>query len=153
MARLQPPGEAREDRDRRGHRGHAQAAARVRLLALEQLLQHLVLVQHAVRGGQHRLALVREAGVGAAALDDHHAELGLQRPQRVRQGRLRDVAGLRGAAEMAVLAQRDQIAHRGEQVHAAAVQVFLLTVMVGNLAEKSLAFSAMPTATRRATAL
>ncbi|VTU24885.1 hypothetical protein H4CHR_01483 [Variovorax sp. PBS-H4] len=33
------------------------------------------------------------------------------------------------------------------------LQVFLLTVMVGNLAEKSLAFSAMPTATRRATAL
>ena len=33
------------------------------------------------------------------------------------------------------------------------VQVFLLTVMVGNLAEKSLAFSAMPTATRRATSL
>ena len=32
-------------------------------------------------------------------------------------------------------------------------QVFLLTVMVGNLAEKSLAFSAIPTATRRATAL
>jgi len=41
-----------------------------------------------------------------------------QRAQRVGQRRLGDVAGLRGAAEMLVLAQRDQIAHRSEQVHA-----------------------------------
>ena len=34
-----------------------------------------------------------------------------------------------------------------------AAQVFLLIVMLGNLAEKSLDFFAMPTATRRATAL
>ena len=34
-----------------------------------------------------------------------------------------------------------------------AAQVFLLIVMLGNLAEKSLDFCAMPTATRRATAL
>ena len=153
MARLQPSRETRQHRDGRGHGGHAQVAARLAFFALEQLLQHLVLVQHAVGRRQHRLALVREPGVSAPALDDDHAELGLQRAQRVRQRRLRDVAGLRGATEVAVLVQRPEIAHRREQVHAALDQVFLLTVMVGNLAEKSLAFSAMPTATRRATDL
>ena len=51
------------------------------------------------------------------------------------------------SADFAALAARRRPDYRRHS------QVFLLTVMVGNLAEKSLAFSAMPTATRRAIAL
>ena len=51
--------------------------------------------------------------------------------------------------QMAVLIERHQITHGGQQVH----QVLLLTVIVGNLLEKSLALRATFTARSRATFL
>ena len=107
----------REDGHGRGHRAQAQRAARVGGVAAQVLLQHLVLVQHALGGGQHALAFGRKAFKAAAPAHHHHAKFFFQRTQRVGQGRLRDVAGLRGAAKVPVLVQRHQVAQGREQVH------------------------------------
>ena len=94
-------------------------AARVGGVAAQVLLQHLVLVQHALGGGQHALAFGRKAFKAAAPAHHHHAKLFFQRAQGVRQGRLRDVAGLRRPAKVPVLVQRHQVAQGREQVHGA----------------------------------
>jgi hypothetical protein len=57
----------------------------------------------------HPLAFQCDSLKGAVALYDRDAELSLQLLDRVRQGRLRDMATVRGAAEVSVLVQRDEI--------------------------------------------
>ena len=157
MAGLQQRRKTRHDRHGRGHGADAHRALRHIGLAAQLLLQDGVLVQHALGRGQHPLALGRETGKGAVALDDHHPELSLERPQRVGECRLRDVTGLRGPTEVPVLMQRHQVAQGRQQVHARArgawVQVSLEILIDGNLLEKSLFLAAIDSATLRATAL
>ena len=119
MSRTQACGEARRSRRRRRHRADHQVARRPLIERSELLLQHLAVVQHALRRGEHLLPFRREPFVLAAAANDGDAELGLERAQSVRQRRLRDVASLRRPAEVPMLLERREVAHRLEQIHAA----------------------------------
>ena len=76
-------------------------------------------MQHALRRGQHLHAFGRQPGIGARTLDDHHAVLLLQCADGIGQRRLRDVAGLRGTAEVAVFVERDQVAQGRQDIHGA----------------------------------
>ena len=104
-------------------------------------------MKHFEPGLQHLLAFGRQPGKHAATAHDRYAELLLQRAQRIRQCGLGDVAGFGSPRKMAMRIERSQIAHGRQKVH----QVLLLTVMVGNLLEKSLACCAILTAILRAT--
>ena len=81
-------------------------------------MQGLGFVQQAVGMGQHQRTLRRQALVLAAAPHDGHFEMRLQRPDRVGQRRLGDVASLRSTAKVAVLLQRHLVAQGFQQVHA-----------------------------------
>jgi len=109
--------EARRDRQRGGHRADDQPAGGVLRAAGQLLHQHLLLAQDAVGRRQQQLALRRQAFVLAAAAHDGDAEMLFQRPQRVRQRGLRDVAGGGGTAEVAMLLQCRQVAVTVDQVH------------------------------------
>ena len=112
----------RRDVDRSRCRAHAEAHA-----ALEQLSQ-------VVHVGARRLDLVEDpsraldqarAGVGhrhapRRAIDERHAELGLQRADLSRQRRLRHVRTCGGAREVLLLRQRDQVPELPD-LHAATV--------------------------------
>src|SRR3546814_9711203 len=77
------------------------------------------LAQHAMRLFDDRIAEPGEAHDAAGAFDERLAEQRLELADARRQRRLRDVARIGGAAEMAVLVQRDEILHlfeRGEVV-------------------------------------
>ncbi len=60
-------------------------------------------MHHALRGGQHTLTLRRQADKHPATVDDGGAKLLLQRPQRIGQRWLRDMASQRCSAKMLVL--------------------------------------------------
>ena len=62
-----------------------------------------------MRPEHHALALAREPLEALPAPDERHAELGLELAQPGRERRLRDVAGARGAAEMALPLERDEV--------------------------------------------
>jgi hypothetical protein len=140
---------AREHGHGRGHGGHAQLAAQRSCCSAQFLAQTFLCAQHGQSRGQHLLALGRETRKRPPPAHDDGTELVLQRLERIGQCRLRDMAGLRRPCEMAVLVERHQITHGGQKVH----QVLLLTVIVGNLLEKSLALRATFTARSRATFL
>ena len=125
MRRTQPRHQPRGHRQRGRHAGQQQRPAGRGPRLAQLLAQRLALVQHAVRAGQHPLTLGRQALVLAAAAHDGHAELLLERADRVRQRRLGDVAGLGGAAEVARLRQRAEVAHRVEQIHGAILRAGL----------------------------
>ena len=133
----------------RGYGRHAQLASEFPSASAQVLAQRFFSLEHGQCRGQHLLALRRQASKHTAAPHDDRTELILQRLDRIGQCRLRDMAGLRSPCEMAVLIERHQITHGGQQIH----QVLLLTVIVGNLLEKSLALSATLTARSRATFL
>ncbi len=76
-----------------------------------ELLGELVVIGKHVSGPvENALALLREAVKSlVAAIDDRHAEHGLDLAQRLREGRLADVAGFGGAPEMPLARQRGEI--------------------------------------------
>jgi hypothetical protein len=119
MLALQPDRELCRHRQGRGHRAQVQHATGLAGGAGQILTQAFVFVQHAPRAGQHPLTFGRQALVAAAAPHDGHAHVGLQRPQGIRQRRLGDVAGLRRAAEVAVLLQGGEVTQGVQQVHRA----------------------------------
>ena len=117
MAAPQPDRELRRHRHGGRHGAERQHAFGLAAAAGQILAQQFLLVQHAPRAGEHAFAFGRQAFVLAATPHDRGAELGFERTQRVRQGRLGDVTGQRGAAEVAVLLQGSEVAHRVEQIH------------------------------------
>ena len=77
---------------------------------LRQLVPEAVVVgQDAMRPEHDALALAREALEALAAPHERHAELGLELAQAGRERRLRDVAGARGAPEVALPLERDEV--------------------------------------------
>ena len=58
---------------------------------------------------QDDLPLRRQAHISVAALDDRRAKIVFQQPNRGRKGRLRHVAGVRGAAKVLFARERCEI--------------------------------------------
>jgi hypothetical protein len=75
----------------------------------DRFLHQVGFGEDAARMGEHDLALLGQALEAPAALDDQHAELFLQLHDRRRQGRLRDMAGLRRPAKMFFTSKRVEI--------------------------------------------
>ena len=92
-----------------GDHAHPQFARQRLAGALHQVGQLLGLAQQAVRLGHHRIAQRGEAHRALGPLDQHHAQQGFQIAQPGRQRRLRDETGVGGAAEMAMLVQRNKV--------------------------------------------
>src|SRR3954451_17068752 len=102
----------RQERDRRQRRRDRPDPERALETAadLGQLVPEAVVVGQDAVGPEHDpLALAREPLEALPAPHERHAELGLELAQARREGRLRDVAGTRGAPEMALSLERDEI--------------------------------------------
>jgi hypothetical protein len=106
----QPRQDARqhERRDRRDH-AHPHLARKWPPGGARDIGELVGLAQHAPRLFDEALAERREPHHAARALDQHHADQRLELANARRQRRLGDETGLGGAAEMAMIAQRDQI--------------------------------------------
>ncbi|MFO0006530.1 MAG: hypothetical protein ACK559_35970, partial [bacterium] len=81
----QPGREARGNGQCGGHGADHQAPTRLAGAAGQVLHQGLLLVQDAVGRGQHLLALGRETLELTRAAHDGHAQVGLERPERIGQ--------------------------------------------------------------------
>ena len=108
-ARVERPGQLRDDRQRRRDRADPQPPGQALVDLLEAAAQILRLREDAMRVFEREPALRRQADEAMAALDDRRAEILLEQADRRRQRRLRDMAGLGRAAEMLFPRQRDKI--------------------------------------------
>ena len=80
-------------------------------------LRGVELGERAPRAGDEHLAGLRHRDAAGRALDERHAELGLEAADLLRERRLRDVLARRGAREVALVRERDEVAQLA-QIHA-----------------------------------
>jgi len=109
VAPLQQAHKPRGNGHHRGHRAQCQRTHRFVCRTLERLPQQFLFMQHALGRDKDLFPFGRKTLEGTAALDDGGSKLHFQRTNRVGQGRLRNVAGLRRTPEMLVLVQRHQV--------------------------------------------
>ena len=108
IAQSRKQGRKQERSDGRDH-AHPELAGERLAGRAHHVRQILGLAQDPLRLFRHPDAERGEAHHAPRPLDEHHADQRLELLDSGRKGRLGDEARLRGAAEMAVVAQRDQI--------------------------------------------
>ena len=101
-------GRKEEGGDGRDH-PHAQFASQRQAFGARHVRQFLGLAQHAASLFGNAQAQRREADDAASSLDQGYADQSLQLTQTGRQRRLSDEATFRCLAEVAIVAQRDEI--------------------------------------------
>ena len=110
MALLQNAGKAGGNRHHRGHRAQPQSADRLICRTLQRLSKQLLLMQHTLSGNEDLLTLGRKALESPAPFDNGRAKLFFQRPNRIGQSGLCDVAGIGSAPKVFLLMKSHQIA-------------------------------------------
>ncbi len=104
----------------RGHEAHRQPAGHAAAGAARGGERALHLRQHAVRLVEQHAAWLRQLDLASRALEQHDAELFLERADHLAKRRLRHVQPVGGAAKAEFLRHGDELAQLAQVCHAAA---------------------------------